>query len=205
MPPARRRFPRSARRGRPATPPPKARARRGSWSPRQTCRCARRPSRCPAPADRARPGCLAGRSRKTPRPPAAHGTRRGSRPRSAGSRGGRATQEGSGRYEALHLPRQAEPRAFAAQHRLESRLVGNAFVDFHIGGGIVAAAHPAAAHAEFALDRLEQRLDRRSQLGQARRIQLVRSEEHTSELQSPCNLVCRLLLEKKKRTTYNIL
>src|SRR2546426_2397213 len=27
---------------------------------------------------------------------------------------------------------------------------------------------------------------------------LRRSEEHTSELQSPCNLVCRLLLEKKK-------
>src|SRR5256885_3248585 len=27
----------------------------------------------------------------------------------------------------------------------------------------------------------------------------LRSEEHTSELQSPCNLVCRLLLEKKKR------
>src|SRR5205807_8572870 len=29
-------------------------------------------------------------------------------------------------------------------------------------------------------------------------IQEMRSEEHTSELQSPCNLVCRLLLEKKK-------
>src|SRR2546426_9053193 len=29
-----------------------------------------------------------------------------------------------------------------------------------------------------------------------------RSEEHTSELQSPCNLVCRLLLEKKKKLTY---
>src|SRR5256885_8525744 len=29
-----------------------------------------------------------------------------------------------------------------------------------------------------------------------------RSEEHTSELQSPCNLVCRLLLEKKKRQTH---
>src|SRR2546426_4460223 len=28
----------------------------------------------------------------------------------------------------------------------------------------------------------------------------TRSEEHTSELQSPCNLVCRLLLEKKKQT-----
>src|SRR5256885_7991209 len=32
----------------------------------------------------------------------------------------------------------------------------------------------------------------------------TRSEEHTSELQSPCNLVCRLLLEKKKNT-YNII
>src|SRR5256885_12827515 len=30
-----------------------------------------------------------------------------------------------------------------------------------------------------------------------------RSEEHTSELQSPCNLVCRLLLEKKKK--YSVL
>src|SRR3989454_3568376 len=29
----------------------------------------------------------------------------------------------------------------------------------------------------------------------------ARSEEHTSELQSPCNLVCRLLLEKKKKNT----
>src|SRR5256885_8798738 len=29
-------------------------------------------------------------------------------------------------------------------------------------------------------------------------VELYRSEEHTSELQSPCNLVCRLLLEKKK-------
>src|SRR5205807_9824513 len=34
-------------------------------------------------------------------------------------------------------------------------------------------------------------------LGRARRP--LRSEEHTSELQSPCNLVCRLLLEKKKK------
>src|SRR5256885_3696002 len=29
----------------------------------------------------------------------------------------------------------------------------------------------------------------------------LRSEEHSSELQSPCNLVCRLLLEKKKQPT----
>src|SRR5205807_7879268 len=32
-----------------------------------------------------------------------------------------------------------------------------------------------------------------------------RSEEHTSELQSPCNLVCRLLLEKKKKKHTHIL
>src|SRR5256885_9636986 len=40
--------------------------------------------------------------------------------------------------------------------------------------------------------RLGQRLGRGRRVGQ-------RSEEHTSELQSPCNLVCRLLLEKKKK------
>src|SRR2546430_11018534 len=33
----------------------------------------------------------------------------------------------------------------------------------------------------------------------------VRSEEHTSELQSQSNLVCRLLLEKKKKKTYRLL
>src|SRR2546426_1634386 len=32
-----------------------------------------------------------------------------------------------------------------------------------------------------------------------------RSEEHTSELQSPCNLVCRLLLEKKKDINGNLI
>src|SRR5258708_20514738 len=32
---------------------------------------------------------------------------------------------------------------------------------------------------------------------------LARSEEHTSELQSPDHLVCRLLLEKKKKSIYN--
>src|SRR6266446_979004 len=34
--------------------------------------------------------------------------------------------------------------------------------------------------------------------GCSTRARRARSEEHTSELQSPCNLVCRLLLEKKK-------
>src|SRR5256885_7761694 len=39
------------------------------------------------------------------------------------------------------------------------------------------------------------RILKRAEAGEFR----LRSEEHTSELQSPCNLVCRLLLEKKKR------
>src|SRR2546426_6085463 len=39
-----------------------------------------------------------------------------------------------------------------------------------------------------------------SELGdQSHQRRAMRSEEHTSELQSPCNLVCRLLLEKKKK------
>src|SRR2546426_6187419 len=38
----------------------------------------------------------------------------------------------------------------------------------------------------------------------ARRGRNPRSEEHTSELQSPCNLVCRLLLEKKKKKTITL-
>src|SRR5256885_13120141 len=37
--------------------------------------------------------------------------------------------------------------------------------------------------------------------GQRLAVLPARSEEHTSELQSPCNLVCRLLLEKKKTHT----
>src|SRR5256885_12006398 len=38
-----------------------------------------------------------------------------------------------------------------------------------------------------------------AQPSQAPQSTAARSEEHTSELQSPCNLVCRLLLEKKKK------
>src|SRR5256885_12571944 len=43
-----------------------------------------------------------------------------------------------------------------------------------------------------------QRPQSKNQHGEADRSRR-RSEEHTSELQSPCNLVCRLLLEKKKK------
>src|SRR2546426_7978702 len=44
-------------------------------------------------------------------------------------------------------------------------------------------------------DLVAARLKKRPERGR----QETRSEEHTSELQSPCNLVCRLLLEKKKK------
>src|SRR5256885_7265794 len=50
--------------------------------------------------------------------------------------------------------------------------------------------------AAYQADGAEQQ---RAACGRARSL---RSEEHTSELQSPCNLVCRLLLEKKQ-TTYS--
>src|SRR5688500_19901803 len=50
------------------------------------------------------------------------------------------------------------------------------------------------------VDRKQIQITGRATRGRA----VTRSEEHTSELQSPCNLVCRLLLEKKK-TNHNIL
>src|SRR5256885_7165605 len=46
--------------------------------------------------------------------------------------------------------------------------------------------------------RFSSRLSRRRMMGNTPTA-TARSEEHTSELQSPCNLVCRLLLEKKKK------
>src|SRR2546430_16396516 len=60
------------------------------------------------------------------------------------------------------------------------------------------AAHDGAGHAR--------RTNQRSRLLRVHRAEpvRVRSEEHTSELQSQSNLVCRLLLEKKKKKPNNI-
>src|SRR5256885_16208465 len=49
------------------------------------------------------------------------------------------------------------------------------------------------------LGRRRLRLDRPRPVRARHAPRRQRSEEHTSELQSPCNLVCRLLLEKKKK------
>src|SRR5256885_9567161 len=48
------------------------------------------------------------------------------------------------------------------------------------------------------------RVEARGHLLPTRILAQLRSEEHTSELQSPCNLVCRLLLEKKKEELANL-
>src|SRR5205807_9354950 len=61
-----------------------------------------------------------------------------------------------------------------------------------IGGGGVVRTARADAIAEF--NGLDVTGGRKIIL----HVRAPRSEEHTSELQSPCNLVCRLLLEKKK-------
>src|SRR5258708_23950729 len=49
--------------------------------------------------------------------------------------------------------------------------------------------------------RMEHGMRQRGRDGAQREPRIVRSEEHTSELQSPDHLVCRLLLEKKKKRT----
>src|SRR3989454_5765618 len=54
--------------------------------------------------------------------------------------------------------------------------------------------------SEVATITLPQRSTRIPCFSQNWYMSVLRSEEHTSELQSPCNLVCRLLLEKKNHT-----
>src|SRR2546426_5998336 len=60
------------------------------------------------------------------------------------------------------------------------------------GQGGFGGGGPMAMPVEVAVARTDTVRDEIAATGQ-------RSEEHTSELQSPCNLVCRLLLEKKKK------
>src|SRR5258708_14952585 len=68
------------------------------------------------------------------------------------------------------------------------------------GAGPVAAARASGARvARAALAALRRRSAEAGAAGAEGGAQLARSEEHTSELQSPDHLVCRLLLEKKKK------
>src|SRR2546426_8772057 len=61
------------------------------------------------------------------------------------------------------------------------------------------AAGEVGARGILSLPRAAPACARRVSRAHARAARGSRSEEHTSELQSPCNLVCRLLLEKKKK------
>src|SRR2546426_5488712 len=65
------------------------------------------------------------------------------------------------------------------------------------GAGALEDLKEVHAHQDLAAAQGEEEDARLGQLAD----HVERSEEHTSELQSPCNLVCRLLLEKKKKVT----
>src|SRR5256885_9088401 len=66
-------------------------------------------------------------------------------------------------------------------------------------------AEAGAARSRAARSAIGRRRVLHDRRGRGRPPPDARSEEHTSELQSPCNLVCRLLLEKKKNEiTYAI-
>ena len=70
---------------------------------------------------------------------------------------------------ALH----AELRALAFEQGFEARRVLHVLVDLHIGGGVIAPMHPAAAHAAFVLEQKKKPLDRGAQLREPRDIHLV--------------------------------
>src|SRR2546430_7699993 len=71
--------------------------------------------------------------------------------------------------------------------------------------GLGERRHPVLARPRRAEQVVEQPVGERGhqialRVGEYHQPELLRSEEHTSELQSQSNLVCRLLLEKKKKT-----
>src|SRR3989454_4815119 len=98
--------------------------------------------------------------------------------------------------------------AAGEQLTLWGRRVGAEVIKHQAGGDPAAVAYDGVAaaqarKADVALVDTAGRLHTKSNLmDELRKVKrtlgkAMRSEEHTSELQSPCNLVCRLLLEKK--------
>src|SRR5690348_8072548 len=85
----------------------------------------------------------------------------------------------------------------AGAHALVDELTPAHLVAAFAEGGLV--AKPIGERAEN-IEIVARFSDRRNRLMHGE--QIVRSEEHTSELQSPVHLVCRLLLEKKKTRSY---
>src|SRR2546426_5870740 len=115
-------------------------------------------------------------------------------------RGSAARLSRSPRFSVVHGSLEAISRAHHPRSDLRAGRM-------EIGCSIVPGLAPSGRNPPI----LEQNVGRRWRVSPAsvacpgvgcrrkRRTVLHRSEEHTSELQSPCNLVCRLLLEKKKK------
>src|SRR5687768_18113400 len=90
-------------------------------------------------------------------------------------------------YTTLFRSRRREREAFRRQHRARKSRIATAVVErMEIETSVRARDFEQTLQAELWID-------------QVHRIGADRSEEHTSELQSRLHLVCRLLLEKKKK------
>src|SRR2546427_3942523 len=90
----------------------------------------------------------------------------------------------------IRLPSRAKASAAAPNHEVD-----------HLAMAVssVASTRGVALLPAYAQNLLPRSVISRPLRGEVPTIDLVRSEEHTSELQSQSNLVCRLLLEKKKK------
>src|SRR5256885_6294940 len=93
-------------------------------------------------------------------------------------------------------PCAGEPRAAATDELID--VVHSSSETAHVTAD--AATRLQDEHSHVFLGAAHARNERRAWavIGLCSAMMVLRSEEHTSELQSPCNLVCRLLLEKKK-------
>src|SRR6266480_5792382 len=115
---------------------------------------------------------------------------------------------GVGHVQRIQVPGEAHPLGDILREAVLPDRIVHAAVAVHpdavvVGadGGSVTARVPLAAHS---LRIVEDLAESQYYAGPPARAQCsqTRSEEHTSELQSHVNLVCRLLLEKKKKTKF---
>src|SRR2546426_4679360 len=93
------------------------------------------------------------------------------------------------------------PRSTLFPYTTLFRSVGVELTQLHVRCACLFGVQLLGEDREFSECACETELAGYSPIQNARHRSGIRSEEHTSELQSPCNLVCRLLLEKKKRTS----
>src|SRR6266496_4979958 len=100
---------------------------------------------------------------------------------------------------AWRVPSRSVGRAASARlHAHERDRAGRAERAERPAGGSLEARHDAVLRED--VEALPVRTERQAPHGDTVEVACLRSEEHTSELQSRRDLVCRLLLEKKKKT-----